>query len=178
VATGWQHTTLHQPQNAGPETTEIGLSEAVSAKDNNHPQTPPRPRNEGVRGSSPRVGFMIGPLRRAFLLSVFGSGKARRGLLLSLVGPRLAPSLPATQTASSYRNQHRAPHRAGNGAASPQQPWAAPVTADGTTRPRAGSHRPALRAIATNRSTVRSLRYPPRTERPSYFDYPAPKTFA
>jgi len=33
------------------------LSEAASAKDHNHPQTPPRPRNEGVRGSSPRVGF-------------------------------------------------------------------------------------------------------------------------
>jgi len=41
----------------GGETTEIGLPEAVSATDRNQPQTPRRPRNEGVRGSNPRVGF-------------------------------------------------------------------------------------------------------------------------
>ena len=39
------------------ETAEIGLSWALSGMDRNPPQTPRRPRNEGVRGSSPRVGF-------------------------------------------------------------------------------------------------------------------------
>jgi hypothetical protein len=46
------------------EMAEIGLHRAFSAADRNHPQTPRRPRNEGVRGSSPRVGFPQNPHRR------------------------------------------------------------------------------------------------------------------
>src|SRR5665213_4095974 len=48
----------------GGETTEIGLSEAFSATDHNQPQTPRRPRNEGVSGSNLLVGFKKNPLRR------------------------------------------------------------------------------------------------------------------
>jgi hypothetical protein len=40
----------------GGETTEIGLPEAVSAKDQDRRQTPRRPRTEGVSGSNPLVG--------------------------------------------------------------------------------------------------------------------------
>jgi hypothetical protein len=39
----------------GGESAEIGLYWALSATDRNQSQTPRRPRNEGVRGSSPRV---------------------------------------------------------------------------------------------------------------------------
>jgi hypothetical protein len=39
------------------ETAEIGLPRSVSATDRNQPQTPRRPRNEGVRGSNPHVGL-------------------------------------------------------------------------------------------------------------------------
>jgi hypothetical protein len=71
-------------------TGEIGLSWALSDTDRNQPQTPRRPRNEGVRGSSPRVGFTETPLRRSLVLGLFRSGEAAKGLLLSPVGSRLA----------------------------------------------------------------------------------------
>ena len=51
------------------ETAGIGLTWSVSATDRNQPQTPRRPRNEGVRGSNPRVGFMISPQSRRRSLS-------------------------------------------------------------------------------------------------------------
>src|ERR1039458_2868737 len=69
----------------------MGLPSAFGATDRNQRQTPPLPRNEGVRGSHPRVGFRKSPLRWDFLVWRFRSGEAIKRLLLSLVGPRLAP---------------------------------------------------------------------------------------
>jgi hypothetical protein len=84
------------------ETAEIGLAWALCATDCNQAQTPRRPRNEGVRGSNPRVGsyFVTGWASgsRATLLadSRFRSGHSRRtsgGLVrarVQLAYPRFA----------------------------------------------------------------------------------------
>jgi hypothetical protein len=71
--------------------TKIRLRYALSATDRNQPQAPRLPRNEGVRGSNPRVGFRKAPLIRGLIVRPFRSGEAGKGLLVSPVGPRLAP---------------------------------------------------------------------------------------
>ena len=54
---------------------EIGLNEAFSAMDRNQPQTPRRPRTQGVGGSNQLVGFAYRWREEAELLAKLASAQ-------------------------------------------------------------------------------------------------------
>jgi len=64
-------------------------------------------RNEGVRGSSPRVGFRKAPLKPGSVVDTVEPGRIRQGLLFSRRPPVLMPEIITRWLAPQQRRERR-----------------------------------------------------------------------